>query len=37
LTMELGLRYHVCDLCSKFEEDQTKKQCLVAVLDEQKC
>ena len=35
LAIELGLRCHMCNPCSKFEEDRTKTA--VAIIDERYC
>jgi len=35
LAIELGLRCHMCDMCSKFEEDRTKTA--VAIVHERYC
>jgi len=35
LSIEIGFRCHICDLCSKFEEDWTKT--VVTIVDDRYC
>ena len=35
ISIELSLRCHVCDLCSEFEEDQTKTAWTIGISDRQ--